>query len=403
CKLSTDYFDFALQAWVRLARVLKADYSQYLKKLMPLIFRECNEESAQGRDALESDSGDEYNPSGNVAELESALSALANVPRDVGVGFYPFLGDAVAVLNDKIDYWGEESVRVYAARAYSALFSVVCLALKSNLVKANEALHCLSEFIQKLLSVFKDESDFAVKKSILTTISSLLEESPEMGLAYLSQNDNDKNILNTMFGLIKISAQTSFKIDENLKNEENDAEEISRYEAIRELETENVYKTAEVFSTVLKVMGDQAVPTFSAFLDQIINSLTKEDTEQIVKKAMLLIITDAVLYIPNTMQKYAEFLFKLYINLLETADMDIKQTSIYGLGILAEKCNAVVRGKALNLLKICTNLYTSLKTKEEENASMLRENAASAYGRITFACSKEINLNDSFPAWLKML
>lgn len=404
---SEDYYDFVLQAWIRLSKILKTEFSRYLPQVMPLVLMtasEGDEENELTKKLDEDESDEDYNPeTGQINEIESAMCALTVFPEELGAVYYPFLEQSINVCKENLDFWGDENVRIYAARAFSSLFRVVSQSTLQNQVSVENAILCMNEFLQTLMKAYMDEGDYSVKKAILTAICDIFSENEDLSLKFYGIDNGAKRIIEAMLSLVEISKVKCIKLAEKERRSAFDQEEHDRYEKIREFETDIVYKVTENIGVCLKLMKDRIIPIFSPFLKQILLCLSNDETMLIVRKAFLLIVDDTLLYIPKAVEEGVDYLMEIFIKSLKSDSFDIKQASIYGLGLIAEKFTAKFNPKSRMVMEICRNLITFLRGKQEESAVTLCDNAITCYGRVVMNCLSDPDLASNFRVWLSML
>jgi len=325
----------------------------------------------------------------NAAQLTlkiAASRAIYKISQHLQKAYFPYLTKTLELVTPYLTYRESKEVKKYATKTMYNL--VVCCQNDQQ----------VAEILNNILPIILKEIDpyFKIKNDVeVSVILKLIQRCTELLKAPLLNLDIVEGIL--------IFLEKSIHLCDARKKEILDAfDALDEVDDDKEAEMQEDYnyvneicrKVMEISGTLLKLYRDKVENYIvSKIAQSYFKLMNKQGSTPDELCISLCLFADILEYSSPQMfvQCNNEFL-KYFVNLAENSqNLDVVQTAIFGLGVIAKRMDRQSFSQLkTGVLNICSNILQNPNAKSEERA-LLTDNAIGALGKIALF---QYQLND---------
>eukprot|EP00210_Caulerpa_lentillifera_P001229 g1185.t1 len=409
---------YMIQAGARMCRCLGHEFIPYLDLVMPHVIKTAGAEpditvsNIEDEDKEDDESDDDVETialGGKLLKIRSSameekanacemLVSYVNVLKD---GFLPYLKQVTDIMVPLVKFYYNEEVREAAFQILPGLLECAIEGLNKNTGMTPDFVKQMLEFIwQSIMDAFDHEPDLELQQTCLSSIASIVDLlSPE----YLTQD-----MVESCFEKLKkkleenesrrtdrIQAFGDGEDDEEYENGQppDDDEEEEELEVLDEIST--------VLSSFMKKFGDYVMHYIGSLMP-FIQQLLEKGRLSVEHKIGICILDDILEYCPQAGNNYLHEFLPFLVSGSTNSDANIRQCSIYGLGIVAGKYPEAFQPLISALVPELVTViqHPSAKSKENELAT---DNAISTLGKIMHQFPDKIDSEIVEQIWMKNL
>jgi len=341
---------------------------------------------------------------GNVEEKVAALNLLYAITKYSKGQATPIVKPAADIMLPLIDNPVDDAIQEAAAEALPGLVICLCDAIKSGNqgVSIDDAKCLLQMVLTKVIQRMPLENSPDSLCSFSTCIENSIGANVELSKTLPEQML--KQLYASLLLCLKKSAERMEGRQQQMKQPDNDDEDIEKLKEQNEQEATLSTHIADAVGELVKVYRDEFIPILQTEY-QTLNALLSEGSLDIQKRASLCIFCDVVDYCStNVLEKQLQFFVGHFKNAAgNVKDACVRQTGVFALGLLFEKTKGAV-SSALppnDVLKLCFAQFTDPRYLGPDDVEDVQDNAAMTIGRICKFCSSEVNCSQVYPEWLK--
>ncbi|XP_047316709.1 importin-5-like [Impatiens glandulifera] len=407
---------YMLQAWARLCKCLGQDFLPYMSVVMPPLLQSAQLKPDVTITSTESD--DEIDQSDDesietitlgdkrisiktsvLEEKATACNMLCCYADELKEGFYPWIDQVAPTMVPLLKFYFHEEVRKAAVSAMPELLRSAKLAVEKGIAQGrNESyIKQLTDYIvPALVEALHKEPDTEICANMLDALNECIQIS---GL--LLDENQVKSIVEEIKQAITASSSRRREREERTKAEDFDAEENEIIREENEQEEEVFDQIGEILGTLIKTFKASFLPMFDELSSYLTPMWGKDKTVE-ERRIAICIFDDVAEHCRDAALKYYETYLPFLLEACNDENADVRQASVYGLGVCAEFGGPAFRplvGEALSRLNRVIADPNALKS---ENV-MAYDNAVSALGKICQFHRESINSSQVLPAWLNCL
>lgn len=384
---------YMMQAGARLCKCLGQEFLPFLEIVMPPLIASAKiEPEVKVRDADDEDDDDEEEEdveriilgdrlitirTSSLEEKVTACNMLCCYAEELREGFLPYVQTVTDIMVPLLKFWFHEEVRRAAANIIPELLhSAVAASEKLGTLDSASVNQLLNFIFPPLVEALGKEPEVEVLPATLDAVSSIVDlVTPTM--------IQEEWVKGTFEKLSKILKDAEERRQERLKRqntEDFDAEELEALEEENQAEEELFDQVATCLGTFLKKFGDTVLPYVETIMPQIAPLLDKGRSAE-ERRIAVCVVDDLLDHSPAGRAKHAQQVYPILLEACGAADPDLRQCSVYGLGVLAAKAPELFKPIAAETLSRVMSIVQHPQAKEDEN-EMATDNAVSTLGKI---------------------
>jgi len=408
---------YMLQAGARICKCLGKEFLPYLNIVMPSLLKSAQiEPDVKVRD-YEEDDGDEDEDDADVERIQigdktitlrtsmleekaTACNMLCCYADELKEGFLPWVEQVTEIMVPLLKFWYHEEVRRAAAQTLPELLRSTVLAHEKGMLPNGAAAvdALLNRIWGPMIDILNKEPDVDVQSALLDSVSEMVElVEPTMLKPEWVEHVFKK------FSHILTSAEE--RRQERLKRreaEDFDVEDLQELEEENQQEEELFDQVGACIGTFLKKFGDSVLGYVESIMGQIAPLLDKSRSAE-DRRIAVCVVDDLLEHSPAGRAKYAGQVIPVLLEACtDPNNADLRQCSVYGLGVLAAKAPELFRPICNDSLQRIMAIMNQPNARDDDN-EMATENAISALGKILEFSSEGIDANAVAGAWLAAL
>lgn len=293
-------------------------------------------------------------------------------------------------------------IRIISLKGLPFLLNILKL---GNKKKQEDLL--IKGFLDLILKMNDEKIDLEVRSQLMRTLLCLINEKNENNLDKL----DFEQVLRLIWGNIEKSMGKKIQLDRK-KNE--NYEEDEEDEDMEELLNEDIKEENEF----LILMGELLAAIFRKFQEFLIDfKVIDTFLLDLAPKAIDLGLYKFILYTLDDMMDEINLLdlliphrtsiFTLLMNSIEDLNCEIRQASLYGIGVFVEKFKMLDFLDMTVIENIRVKIIEAIKMKKNKESNntygLCKDNAISALGKLFRAHHDKINLKQTIQIWLEAL
>jgi len=397
-----------LNSWRRIFRTMQDDAAKYLPAVAEIVFKLASQEVKMKAGEWDSDDENvEYNERDNpvnatrVEEKVSAINLLYAMAKYSHGAFSPLIEQTAQILIPLIEHPVDDQIQEAAAEAMPGLIECIWDAFKKNQTPPINMIKMLFSTIhQKVVMQMPLEDSPDCLCAFALCIERCAKIAPE-----LTKQAYDENLLKgvtaALVSCLKESAERMGKRVQQMKNPENDEEDIDKLKEENEQESTLSTHISDGIGALCFVWKDQYLTYLSNSME-ILAYMLGDHGHDIQKRAALYIFCDVIEHCsPASYSQLLEFLRTNFVSCAQCTDAAVRQAGIYGLGMLVQKLGSKVGLPLMDIVKLCFAQFKDPKWSEAEDAEDVQDNAAMAVGRICKACPNDVPLAEIYSEWIQ--
>jgi len=408
---------YMLQAWARLCKCLGQDFLPYMSIVMPPLLHSAQLKPdvtiTDADDAVDEsiDSDDDSVETITIGdkrigirtsvleEKATACNMLCCYADELKEGFYPWIGQVVAILVPLLKFYFHEEVRMAAVSGMPELLRAGKLAMDKGQAQGCNLSYVkqLSDYIiSSLVEALHKEPETEVLTNMLSSLNECIQIS---GL--LLEPGQIKKMVDEFKQVITASMSRKRERTERSRSEDFDAEEGELLQEENSEEELVFDQIGECLGTLLKLFKSSFLPYFDELVSFITPMLGKDRTEE-ERRVAICIFDDVAEQCGVAATKYYDTFLPFLLEACTDEDADVRQAAVYGIGVCAEHGGSKIKplvGEALSKLNDVISHPSALLPKNR----MATDNAISALGKICEHQKDCINESQVIPAWLNCL
>lgn len=383
---------YMLQAGARLCKCLGQEFLPYLDIVMgPLLASAKIEPEVKVRDAEEEDDDEEDEDvekillgdrlitirTSSLEEKVTACNMLCCYAEELREGFLPYVQQVTDIMVPLLKFWFHEEVRRAAANIIPELLhSAVAAASKGGNADMSHVKQLLDFIWPPLIEALGKEPDVDVLPATLDAVSSIVDM-VEPGMI---QQEWVQTAFEKFSKILREAEERRQQRLKRTKTEDFDAEELEALEEENQAEEELFDQVATCLGTFLKKFNDAVLPYVETIMPQIAPLLDKGRSSE-DRRIAVCVVDDLLEHSPAGRAKYSQQVVPLLLEACGAQDADLRQCSVYGLGVLASKSPELFKPIAADTLARVLAIVQHPQARDEEN-EMATENAVSTLGKI---------------------
>lgn len=284
-------------------------------------------------------------------------------------------------------------IRIRALKSFPNL--VKMLTYDSKHMKQAELM--ISGLLDLFLKINEEKIDLEIRSELITTLTNLIREAKGL------QKPDFANLIKLIWDNIELSVGNKLRFEKQ-KSEEEDLDEDQE-----ELLNDDIKAEKEF----LLLMGDLLGVVFKNFeeylqefkiIDTFLTDLAPKALDFGLPKFVLYILDDMLDTVNNIeiLNPHRETIGRILMNHALNKNCEIRQASLYGLGVFTEKFKNLEITVVEN---IRLTLIDAIKIKQNKENNKIfgscKDNAVSALGRLLKSYHQQINLKQTMQIWLE--
>lgn len=384
---------YMLQAGARLCKCLGQEFIPYMPIVMPSLLRSARldpdvkvleaddeeEEEEEDEDIERIPVGDKMITirTSNLEEKATACSMLCCYVDELKEGFLPYVKEVAEIMVPLLKFWFHEEVRRAAVQTIPELLRSVVLAAEKNMGPTPQVVkEMLVAVWAPLMEALHKEPDTDVASAMLDSVSEIVEllEPAMLEEAMVSEAF-------TQFGhILKASEQRREERMKRKGTEDFDEEELEELEMENEQEEELFDQVGTCVGSFLKKFNDAVLPYVEQVMPLIAKLLDKGRGPEDHRIAVC-VVDDLLEHSPAGRARFALQVLPLLLEYSTDKHSDLRQCSVYGLGVLAAKSPEMFKPYVGDTLQRLLMIVNHPEARSEDN-EMASDNAVSALGKL---------------------
>ncbi|KAG0582851.1 hypothetical protein M758_3G093200 [Ceratodon purpureus] len=407
---------YMLQAWARLCKCLGQEFLPYMSVVMPPLLR-----SAQLKPDVtitDADSDDEGNESDDdsvetitigdkkigirtsvLEEKATACNMLCCYADELKEGFYPWIDQVAPILVPLLKFYFHEEVRKAAVSAMPELLRAGKLAVEKGQAAGRDESYVkqLADYIiPPLVEAMHKEPETEICSSMLESLNECIQiVGPLLDAVQI------KSMVEQFKQVITASVTRKRERAERTQTEDFDAEEGELLEEENEQEEEVFEQVGECLGSLIKTFKTAFLPYFEELIPYITPMLGKDRSPD-ERRVAICVFDDVAEQCGDAAIKYYEGFLPFLLEACNDASADVRQASVYGIGVCAEFGGAAFKPVVRDALVRLNNTISQPTSRSTDNI-MATDNAVSALGKICEHQRDSIDGANVVPAWLGCL
>lgn len=422
---------YMMQAGARLCKCLGPEFIPYLEVVMPSLLTSAKiEPEVKVRDAEDADEDEDEDVehivlgdrlisirTSSLEEKVTACNMLCCYAEELREGFLPYVQQVTEIMVPLLKFWFHEDIRRAASNILPELLhSAVSAAEKQTSgVSSASVQQLLTLIFPPLIEALGKEPDVDVLPATLEAVSSIVDM-VEPGMI------QEEWVKSTFEKFSKILKEAEERRQERLKRqntEDFDGEELEALQEENQQEEELFDQVATCLGSFLKKFNDAVLPFVETIMPLIAPLLDKSRSDE-ERRIGVCVVDDLLDHSPAGRAKYSAQVVPILLDACGSNDPDLRQCSVYGLGVLASKAPEIfqpiaaevlkrilaiiqhpqARGMRMFLIPICPASPNSSFTRPADDTNeMATDNAISVLSKYVQKPYSDV-FPDAFGTWL---
>uniref|UniRef100_A0A6U4TJI8 TOG domain-containing protein n=1 Tax=Hemiselmis andersenii TaxID=464988 RepID=A0A6U4TJI8_HEMAN len=386
---------YLLQAWGRLAKALGHDFIPYLSVVMPPLLKsadvkpdvqiaedddEDNEEEGIATVIVQGEDGESSKKmaikTSALEEKATACNMLVCYFAELQEGMFPYVEGVAKIMVPLLSFLYSEDVRTAAAALMPELAKSAVMSLRSGLCDSGFVNNLLSFIFEKLIKSIIEEPEPEVQSAM---IEALHESLCNGGLGCLGSHEKVGHALQALATvttevLDRQQRRTDARKDEDY---DDDEEEVQQEEAERD--DQLLDEVCSALASVTKTHPEPVADGFQTHIETF-GKLVQSDNNN-MRRIGVCIIDELMENLQTHCQRYLPQLLPPLVQFCQDPAPEVRQASVYGLGVCAQYGGAPFQQAAADVLPAIFQLVQHPQGRMEANVHAT-DNAVSALGKV---------------------
>ena len=412
---------YILSGWQRICLILEEEFVPFLGLIIPSLFKViehvlkgpaekkteevpaksimdlANEKSNKTLDQFKESEKKNHNTFEHE-EAEIAIKMIFCFVTELKKHYFDYVESTTELVLRALNYNQSEKIRKQAANCLPALLEVI---KDSNHQGKQELIVKLaSAFIEALWTTISSEFEAETIKEMIEAIKDCINHAGKFmnsaGIEAISQR------------ILKVLSESDLRKSENEKYKvegECEQEELEVLDEDNDTEEDLHVALAELIGILFKTHKELTLPLVQILYTQVLAKVLQPGLSDKMHKFGIFLIDDMIEHlgielIPNEWPHLAEALLRYSTD----KTCFVRQASLYGIGVLAEKSKDVFASIAEPCVtKILEALKIPRGDESERMYGFSRDNAVAALGKIIKNGGAKFNVEMLIPEWINQL
>jgi len=417
---------YLLSGWQRICLILQEEFIPYLELILPSLFS-MSESILKPRTEDDEDDGDIDEDDHTVFydvtkedkkkratdqknnrtkeintfetdEAEIALNMLAVFINELKRGYLPYVDKTIDLVLPILNYSNNEGIRKSAAKCLPGLIDVIKFAdLQGRDELLLKAMHL---FMEKLWAAVENEADPAM---IIIQIQVIRECIDKVG-RYMDIKEIEEMSLKILRTLedsdLRKAENEKYKVQDDVEDDE-----ILAVDEESDKEEELQVELAQLIGFLFKTHKELTLPLVEIIYTKVLSKVLQPGVSDKMHKFGLFLVVDMIEFlgielIPDKWPHLSEAL----LSFATDKNCLVRQASVYGIGVLAEKSKeAYTLMSEICLKKLLEALNMPQSDDSDKKHGYAKDNVVSSLGKIIKYHSDKVNLTEIITLWLDNL
>ena len=409
------------QAWTRLCKCLGRDFIQYLQVVMPPLLKSAQlKPDVQVTDAEDAGEEEEEDDVEVIAVGDKRISIRTSVLEEKATacnmlccyvdelkdGFLPYLQPVVETMVPLLDFYFHEDVRKAAVaslpdilRAGKAAMLKQCVTPQGQTVDAAYFRQLVGFVVPPLIKALNKEPEVEIQAAMLESLADCA------GVAGEHISEHISAMIEEFQATLKGSLERRAERNKRATTEDFDAEEMDALTDEQAAEDEVFDQFAECVGSLLRSLHAPVLPALEPLLAQFVAPMLAADRSPEERRIAICVFDDVMEHASDggAALRYLDGFAGPCLAGCTDADADVRQASVYGVGVMAEKLGAAFAPHVPASLQALAAVIQAPDSRTDENVNAT-ENAISSLGKL---CEFQRNVipgpESVVPQWLQCL
>ena len=410
------------QAWTRLCKCLGQDFIPYLQVVMPHLLKSARlKPDVQVTDLEDGDAGDDEDDevehievgdkrisirTSVLEEKATACNMLCCYVDELKEGFVPYIQDVVETMVPLLDFYFHEDVRKAAVaslpdilRAGKAGMEKGVVAPSGVAVDAAYFRQLVTYVVPPLVKALNKEPEVEIQAAMLESLADCA------GVAGECISEHIAAMIAEFQNTLKQSLARRAERNKRAADEDFDAEEHEALKEEQAAEDEVFDQFAECVGSLLRSLHAPVLPALEPLLQEFVAPMLAPDRSPEERRIAICVFDDVMEHASDggASLRYLEGFVGPCLAGCRDADADVRQASVYGVGVMAQALGAAFTPHVPASLAALAAVIQAPDARDEENANAT-ENAVSSLGKLCeFQRGAIPGPENVVPQWLSCL
>lgn len=335
-----------------------------------------------------------------LEEKATACQMLCCYADELKDGFVPYVKQVTDIMVPLLKFYFHEEVRGAAVQSLPELLDSAILGAQKGLIDVTFVTEMVNYIWPALMEMLGKEVDLEVLSSVLESTSEIVD--------LLEKTFLTKDMVDTCFsklhGVMNASEERRkgrLEVHTERDGEEFDEEELEAMDEEEEEEEHVLDQVGTCIASFLKKYGDTVLPYVESLMPLAAKLLDKSRTA-VERRIGICVLDDLLEHSRAAGEKYVDKFFPILMEGAQNGDPDIRQCSVYGLGVLTVTQPQFFAQHLTSVLPILVSMIQHPEARSEEDIAAT-ENAVSALGKIFHKFPEAVDVPVIEQVWLAAL
>eukprot|EP00735_Rhodelphis_limneticus_P008844 TRINITY_DN2321_c0_g1::TRINITY_DN2321_c0_g1_i1::g.20738::m.20738 TRINITY_DN2321_c0_g1::TRINITY_DN2321_c0_g1_i1::g.20738 ORF type:complete len:1078 (+),score=394.95,sp/Q8BKC5/IPO5_MOUSE/35.22/0.0,HEAT/PF02985.17/3.9e+03,HEAT/PF02985.17/7.7,HEAT/PF02985.17/2.6e+03,HEAT/PF02985.17/4.8e+03,HEAT/PF02985.17/0.24,HEAT/PF02985.17/6e-06,HEAT/PF02985.17/0.067,HEAT/PF02985.17/3.5e+02,HEAT/PF02985.17/1.7,HEAT/PF02985.17/0.053,HEAT/PF02985.17/6e+02,HEAT_2/PF13646.1/1.2e+02,HEAT_2/PF13646.1/14,HEAT_2/PF13646. len=390
---------YMMQAWGRLCKALGRDFEPYLPIVIPSLLKSAslkpdiqvtddNEDELEGMDTIQVGDKRIGIQTSVLEEKATACSMLSCYIAELEDVFLPYLQDAAQIVVPNLTFYYSDDVREAAVQCIPDLLRVAKSSFEAGKINDAAVPQLFAFIYPRLIQAIENEPEYKFLTDLLEALCECIE--------IVGENCVNDAQMNQICDLLV----ESMKESDGRREERNKAKDDECYDA-DELEEENEIEDLLfeqigcVVGALIKQCKARFAPMFHAKIMPIFANKIQRQQPALQRRVSVCVFDDLIEYLGPLSAPFLPTCMPFLLEYIVDVDPDLRQASVYGVGVLAQHGGEAFAMVAQDALMKINALVSHPEARKDANGAAT-DNAISALGKI---CEYQDGRVDSASLW----
>lgn len=396
---------YLLQAWGRVAKALKQDFIPYLGLVMPPLMQsallkvdtEVVEDDADADDdegiatvVVQTDTGSKRVAlkTSLLEEKATACNMLVCYFAELGEGMFSYIEQVATEMVKLLAYVYSEEVRTAAAALMPELIKAAVLSRDKGLCDANFVAALANMVFEKLISMVKEEPEPEVQ---LAMIEGLQEGMVNGGAGCLGQEAAVNEVLLSLRVVMsEVMDRCQKRAEARQSDEDYDEEEEEVQAEAADRDDELLDSLTGVLAALTKTHKQWVLTAFQPYVE-VFGALVQSSIPS-HRRIGICAFDELLENLEDLCAAYIPQLLPPLIQYSRDDNPQVRQASVYGLGICAQYGGALFAAQISEALGVVHGIVNAADARSEDNG-FATDNAISALGKMILYQAEALGTN----------
>ena len=399
-------------AWARLCKCLGTDFKPYLDMAMPKLLELASiqpevqivdtdriEEFTEGWEVLPLGDSVMCIKTSEAEDKSTAVNIIFCFADEMGEHFFPYVQPVAQLMANCLTFPYHDAVRNTAGSCCPCLLTSTIAHLTQTGQGMQPAVELWNFLQPHLLKAIRKEVDVEAHVSMLEGYSECVDLVGETSHTPESLKDAHNCLYKVLQKYLNARANRSKSKGEG--EEDFDEYEAEKLENLTERDDDVIALIAEMTGKLFKLYKANYLPIFQDS-SKVWKQFLKPECRTRDTQMALCIFDDMAEYLGEAVTPHVSDLFNIYGSLCANDNSDVRQATVYGLGMFAQNCGQAFGSLANSAANALCQMIAAENSRAPESVHAT-ENAISALGKICLYQKDAINLAKFVSAFVSFL